>query len=160
MIVRATLASSASDTDSSTACASSIPVVPTITAGMPRAVNSRMSAPHGTPASSTSRPSSSRRAPRTVADPGWSRRGLAGRERPALPHQLARRLAVVERAVDDGLQRRAGLVEVRADRHAEPALELDPVRHLARPVAAGDLADEQRVRQLELAHQRVRDGAR
>ena len=72
MIVRATLASSPSEADSSTACASSIPVVPTITAGMPRAVNRRMSAPHGTPASSTSRPSSSRRAPRTVATHGWS----------------------------------------------------------------------------------------
>ena len=37
-------------TRSSTACASSMPGVPAITEGMPRAVNRRMSAPHGTPA--------------------------------------------------------------------------------------------------------------
>ena len=160
MIVRATVASSSSETDSSTACASSMPVVPTITVGMPRAVKRRMSAPQGTPASG-------RLAAELVAQraahrghPGVVGRGLAGGERAAFPGQLARRLAVVERAVDDGLQRGAGLVQVGADRDAEPAFELDPVGHLARPVAAGDLADEQRVGQLELAHQRVRDGRR
>ena len=83
-----------------------------------------------------------------VATHGWSGGRLAGRERAALPDELARRLAVVERRVDDRLQRGAGVVEARADRHAEPALELDPVRDLARPVAAAHPADEQRVGQL------------
>ena len=49
---------------------------------------------------------------------------------------------------------------VGADGHAEPALELEPVRHLARPRAARDAADEQRVRQRQLAHQRVLDARR
>ena len=55
------------------------------------------------------------------------------------------------------LQRGAGGVEARADRHAEPALELDPIRDLARPVTAAHAAHEQRVGQRELAHQRMRD---
>ena len=156
MIVRATGDEFVDATDSSTACASSMPVVPTITAGMPRAVNRRMSAPQGTPASGASRPSSSLSAPRTVRAQGWSGAVSPGANAP--PSQASSHGARRRRApVDDALQRGARLVEVGADGHAEPALELEPVGHHARPVAACDLAHEQRVGQLELAHQRVRD---
>ena len=57
-------------------------------------------------------------------------RGLAGREGASLPDEHARSLAVIERRVDGRLQGGAGLGEAAADRHAEPALELEPVRDL------------------------------
>ena len=89
---------------------------------------------------------------------GWSGAVSAGAKRAALPGDLRGRLAVVERFGDDRLERGARGGDVAADGDAEPALELDAVGHLARPRAAGDPAHEQRVRQLQLAHQRVLDG--
>ena len=77
MIVRATVASSSSETDSSTACASSMSRVPTITAGMPRAVNRRMSAPQGTPASGACAGLVARARACTVVTHGWSGSRLA-----------------------------------------------------------------------------------
>src|SRR4029079_10592303 len=89
--------------------------------------------------------------------PGVVDRRLARRERAALPDQLAGWLAVVQRAVHDRLQRGAGGAEIGADRHAQAALELDAIGDLARPVAALDAADQQRIWQLQFAHQGVGD---
>ena len=146
MIVLATVASSPSETHSSTACASSIPGVPTITAGMPRAVKRRMSAPQGTPVSGGRAPSSSRRAPRTIADPRVSGGVSPGANAP--PSQPARSGDSPSSSAGHRLQRGPGRVQVGAERHAEAALELDAVGHLARPLAAGDPPDEQRIGQL------------
>src|SRR5215217_863939 len=81
--------------------------------------------------------------------PRMVRRRLAGQEGAAGPVDLGGRLAVVERAGDDGLELCAGGGGVGADRHAEPALGLHAVGHLAGPLAAADAADEHRVRQLQ-----------
>ena len=150
MIVRATVTSSSMRTDSSTAWAFSMSLVPTITVGMPRAVNRRMSAPQGTPAIGASWPSSSLERgahglrPRVI--------GSASR-----PGANAPPLHSSWEARPPRFERVPRLRQVRPDGHAEPALELEPVGHHARPLARGDLADEQRVRQLQLAHQRMRD---
>ena len=92
---------------------------------MPRAVNSRMSAPHGTPARAglAAELVAQRAAHGASPRDGRARSRRARTRRP--PRRAARRLAVVERSVDDGLQRGARLVEVGADGHAEPAFELD-----------------------------------
>jgi hypothetical protein len=47
-----------------------MPGVPAMTVAIPRAAHRRMSAPHGTPATATSRPSSAPSAPRTSAGKG------------------------------------------------------------------------------------------
>ena len=81
-MIRASAATSSIRTRSSTACASSMPVVPTITAGIPRAVNRRMSAPHGTPAVGASPPRSARTASRTRPTQGWEGSVSAGANAP------------------------------------------------------------------------------
>ena len=80
------------------------------------------------------RPSSARSAARDGARPtGAPGRRLAGRERAARPLELdRRRLAVVERRPRSAARASPRSV---ADRHAEPALEHEPVGHRARPLA-------------------------
>ena len=154
MIVLATLASSSSATNSSTAWARSMPVVPTITAGMPRAVKRRMSAPYGTPASGAAPTLVAQRAADRPVQ-GWSSGDLAGRESAALPDELAGRLAVVQRASTTACSAaRAAASSAPTGTPTRPS-NSKAVGDLARPVAAVDAADQQRVGQLQLAHQRV-----
>jgi hypothetical protein len=58
---------------------------------------------------------------------------------------------------DHFLHRGDRLVERLADAHRQPAREREPVGHRARPLPRPQRADDQRVRQLELAHQDIRD---
>ena len=154
-MIRATATISSTRTRSSTACASSIPVVPTITVGIPRAVKSRMSAPQGTPATGAS-PRSAATAARTRATHGCSGSVSPEREGAAGPGQLDRRVLGVGGA-HRGLERGAGRRRVLPHAHAEAALEDQPVRHGARPLAGLDAADVDRIRQRERAHRRMRD---
>ena len=119
---RASAASSSTDTHSSTACARSIPVVPAIAHGMPRAANRRMSAPHGTPTVRAGAPRSSVIAPGDDAHPRVVRGRLGGQERAAGPVHLGGRLAVVERARHRLLERR----RARPRRRRPPARRRGP----------------------------------
>ena len=124
-------------------------------------VNRRMSAPHGTPASA--RPRRARRAARrgTVATHGWSARRLAGRERAALPGDLAaaarrrrarrRRTACSAARAAVEVARRRGTPR-RPSNSTRSGTWLDHSPPSTRPT-------QQRVGQRELAHQRVRDVA-
>ena len=148
--------SSSIRTRSSTACASSIPVVPTITVGIPRAQKSRMSAPHGTPATRRVAALGGDRGPHP-RDPRVRRVGLARtrtrrrsrRSRPAAASSSAARTAASNAA-----RAAAGSSPTRTP---SAALEHEPVRHRARPLARLDAADRHRVGQREPAHRRMRD---
>ena len=90
------------------------------------------------------------------AHPRMRRVGLAGRELAAGPRDLdRRRLAVFE----DGLEGGAGVLERRAERDADPALDDDAVGDGARPLPALDPPDAERIGQREGLHRRVRDVA-
>jgi hypothetical protein len=117
------------------------PGVPAMTQGMPRAVHRRRSAPHGTPASATSRPSSTRSASRTSAANGWSAAVAPDANcPPAHAHD-----GVGHAAATRGLDARAGRAGVLAHAHGRAALEDEPVGHAARPLARPEAPDEQRV---------------
>ena len=153
-MIRARAATSSIRTRSSTACASSIPLVPTITAGIPRAQNRRMSAPHGTPATGAA-PRSAATAARTRATHGAPDRSRRTRSA-AGPGDLHRRVLVVGRA-HGGLERRPRRRRRLPHAHADAPLEHEPVGHRARPLARRDAPDRDRVGQRERAHRRMRD---
>ena len=125
---------------------------------MPRAVNRRMSAPHG-------HAGQRRLAAELVAqgaadglDPRMVRRRLA-RARTRRPPRRARRAPRRRRARASTTACSAARAASRSAPTGTPSRPSNstPVGDLARPVAAAHAADEQRVGQLELAHQRVRD---
>ena len=82
--------------------------------------------------------------------------GLAGRELAAGPLDLdRRRLAVVQHGLEGG----AGVVERGAERDADAALDDDAVGDGARPLAAVDPPDAERIGQRERLHGGMRDVA-
>ena len=130
-------------------------MVPHITVGIPRAVKSRMSAPHGTPASGADPALGGDGGPHRP-HPRVLRVGLPRREGAARPGEADRRVLGVGGA-HRGLERgpRVGGVLPHADAHAP--LEDQPVRHRARPLAGLHAADVDRIGQRERLHRGMRD---
>ena len=109
------------------------PVVPTMTVGIPRAQNRRMSAPHGH--AGDRRGAALGRDRRAHArDPGMGRIGLARRERAAGPGDLDRRssASAARTAASSAARAAAGSSPTRTP---SAPLEDQPVGHRARPLA-------------------------
>ena len=118
-----------------------------------------MSAPYGSPAIGGRRPSTASATSASPTGSGWSAGTRDDENRPPVSSTVAgwsRRNGIALVGVVDGAQQVALRVAPRlAELHAVAALGLDLVDHRRRPVAAGNLADDRRVRQAVRGHERV-----